>query len=250
MTSDPNDKLHFSRMGRRKSSNPSEEGNLEFNFGSQPSSSPMNESKTSSKQDTENLTRKVEPSNISSEGSAQRTSFRPKSYTDPNDQNDDRTHRQKGADSPTPARSMTNPTFSQFQQNIQRQSREQKVVGSFLSGVAITLASLILLVAGLAGYGVYILSQQIQDQSATVRDLDRKTTASFRRLQSDLGETRSVLDDVNTQTHAQKQEIGWLKSQLEEVRKQARSDRVATDAKLKRLGDRVYDLERLEAERR
>jgi len=237
-------------MGSRKSSNPSEEENLEFNFGSQPSSSPMNEGKTSSKQDTENLTRKVEPSNISSEGSAQRTGFRPKSYTDPNDQNDDRTHRQKGADSPTPARSMTNPTFSQFQQNIQRQSREQKVVGSFLSGVAITLISLIVLVAGLAAYGGWILNQQIQDHAKTLGQLEGKFTIEIRTLRANLKDTESrLLDAFNAQFQAQKQQVGWLQNQLEEVRKQARSDRAATDAKLKKLENRLYDQERLEAER-
>ncbi|MBI4025916.1 MAG: hypothetical protein HY360_13100 [Verrucomicrobia bacterium] len=149
---------------------------------------------------------------------------------------------------------MSNPPFSQFQQNVLRQSREQKAVGSLLSGMAIALISSIVLVAILAAYGGWVLSRQIQQQSVTVQQLDAKLTTDIRKVRNDLKETVEAMNQavnrLNAQQQAQKQQIVWLQTQLEELRVQTRKDRATDQLRYQRLENRVYDLERNQAQTR
>jgi hypothetical protein len=139
---------------------------------------------------------------------------------------------------------MSTPTFSTFQQNVQRQAREQKAVGSILSGVVVVIFSLIIICAGLAGYGGYILHKQIGEQSVSIDQLETKMVANVDLLQSSLKETVAAVDALNAQSQAQKQQITWLQSQLESIRSQASKDRAAQDSRIKKMDARLYDLER------
>jgi hypothetical protein len=134
--------------------------------------------------------------------------------------------------------------FSQFQQNVQRQSREQKAVGSLLSGVAITLIGGILLVAILAGFGGWILWSQIHKQSVTVAQLESRLSADIQETRKNLEETSSKLETVTVQTQAQKQQIVWLQSQIEELRAQRNKDRAISQTALQKLDVRLLEVER------
>lgn len=141
---------------------------------------------------------------------------------------------------------MSNPMFSQYQQNVQRQSREQRAVGSLLSGLAIVLISSVVLVGGLAAYGGWVLSQQIHKQSVTLSQLESRLTEDIRKLQDGLKETVTVVENLGAQTQAQKQQIGWLQNQAEEIRAQSKKDR----ANLQKLERKLNDTDKTEALRR
>jgi hypothetical protein len=70
--------------------------------------------------------------------------------------------------------------------SVQRQVREQRTFNTLLSGAALTMISGILVVAGLAGLGGYVLYQQLQDQSATVAILEQNTKTRFYEMETDL----------------------------------------------------------------
>lgn len=145
---------------------------------------------------------------------------------------------------------MSNPTFSQFQKNIQRQSHEQRAVGSLLSGMAIALMTIIVLVAILAAYGGWVLSRQIQQQSVTITEIDSKFTRDLKVLRKSLEDTVTVVDTLTAQNDAQKQKIEWLQNQLVDIRAQQKKDYAKAMASIQKLENRVYDLERIEAQRR
>jgi len=227
MIPDSNDGLSSSSSsGRRKPS--SQKTNLEFDFANGNGRPSIRENKPIKPSETIPLprseTRMPTPTSIDSDTPSERTV--------------------RSSTTPQPSPTMSNPSFSQFQQNVQRQSREQKAVGSLLSGVAITLILGILLVAGLAGYGGYILSQQIKQQSSTISQLESRMNANFELLQTSLRETAGAMDTLNSQTQAQKQTIQSLQSQLETIRTQVGRDRAAADARLKKIDVRLLDIER------
>ncbi len=140
----------------------------------------------------------------------------------------------------------TATTFSQYEQNIKRQTREQSAVGNLLSGVAVTLIASILIVAILASFGGWVLYRQIQNQSVTVSQLDSKMTADLQTLRGDLHKTSLALDQAETLVQSQKQQITWLQTQLEDVRATARRDGGASQLRLQKIEKRLADIERRE----
>jgi uncharacterized protein HemX len=143
---------------------------------------------------------------------------------------------------------MTTPTFSQFQQNVQRQSREQRAVGSLLSGIAAILLGSIVLVALLAAIGGWVLYGQIRDQSVTVQQLNENFSRDIRDLRTSLVESKNIVEKFAEQTRiqfqAQKQQISSLQTQVDELRTQSRKDRAANQAAIQNLQRRVFELER------
>jgi len=234
MMSNPNDERGSPRSKRRVTAGSADGGNMEFNFEKGPPT--MHESRISPKPETEPFSRKVEPSASPADEAAHL--------------HDDRSFRPKNAGPGTGPKPVNNPIFSQAQQNIQRQAREQRAVGQILSGAALVFIGLILLVGGLAGYGGWLLYNQIVDQTVHVVHLDAKFSQDVFDLKRGLQATATTVDNLTNQTRAQKEQIGWLQNQLEDVRNQIKKDRAALETRIKRLENRVYDLERIEAERR
>ncbi len=69
-----------------------------------------------------------------------------------------------------------------YRSNVERQAREQKSVGNILAYVVYALIGLFLIGASLAGYGTYVLSKQIREQSVTVGDLDSRLSGQTKIL--------------------------------------------------------------------
>ena len=86
-----------------------------------------------------------------------------------------------------------------YRANVERQSREQKSVGSILSYVVYGLIAFFVISAGLAAYGADIIFKQLHDQSATVSDLD----AHYTKLTNDLSTKLSATQDTLTAAQAQ-----------------------------------------------
>lgn len=241
MISDSNDELTSPASSSRKRKPASAKSNLEFDFGNGSRKQPQNPAPSATVSVASEKPKTYQSASSSTPGTAQAddaSNAQSKPYTTYS-----RPHA-AGTSSPSPMSTTPSPTFSQFQQNVARQSREQRAVGSLLSGVAIAIIMAILLVAGLAAYGGYILSQQIKQQSATVAQLDAKTTANFDLLSRGLKDTATAVDGLNTQIQAQKQLIQSLQSQLESVRSQAGKDRASLDSRFKKLDVRLLDVER------
>jgi Tfp pilus assembly protein PilE len=139
---------------------------------------------------------------------------------------------------------MSTSSFSQYQQNVQRQAREQRIFGSFLTTVAVALVGAILLVAGLAAYGGYILSHQIKQQSATITQMEGRFHADIAALNESLKQTRDTVDTLEGVTQAQKQQITWLNAQLTDVRGQTKKEREILQSRLQRIESRLFEAER------
>ena len=107
---------------------------------------------------------------------------------------------------PVTAAAPVRPTsVSDYRANIERQTREQKTFGGILNVVVGVLIVLFLLGFSLAGYGTYILSKQIHQQSATMADLDSRYTEQNRSLSVQLKSTNDTVSDALAQARAQVQ---------------------------------------------
>ena len=82
---------------------------------------------------------------------------------------------------------------------MERQSKEQKSVGNILAYIVYALIALFVLGASLAGYGGYVLSKQIQQQSVTVGDLDQHYAEVTKDLNAKLASTQDTLTQAQAQ---------------------------------------------------
>jgi hypothetical protein len=107
----------------------------------------------------------------------------------------------------TPGATPRASTASDFRANIDRQSREQKSVGDVLAYVVYAIGALLIIGAGLAIYGGYVLSQQIHQQSVTMSDLDARYAAENKSLTDALGTTNDSLSQAQGQIRRQEEMI-------------------------------------------
>jgi septal ring factor EnvC (AmiA/AmiB activator) len=127
------------------------------------------------------------------------------------------------------------PTINDFKKNAERQTREQRSTGSLLSILVWTVLAGLLLVAGLAVYGGYVLSSQIKDQALTVQQLQSKTDSEIADLRDDLNRTRTALADVVNAVNKQQDRINKLAQSNEEAQATIRSERALRQTMERRL---------------
>jgi len=94
-----------------------------------------------------------------------------------------------------------------YRTNVDRQAREQKSVGGILSILVYTLIGLFVLGGLLAGYGIFVLSKQIDQQSVTVSDLDKRYSADNQALNAKLATTLDTLTTAQAQIGRQQELI-------------------------------------------
>ena len=148
------------------------------------------------------------------------------------------------ASSPRPA------TTVDYRANVERQAREQKSVGSILAYVVYALIGCFVVGAALAGYGAYVVSVQLHQQSVTVSDLDARYAAANKDLNAKLAATQDTLGQAQAQIARQQDLIVKQQEELNrliaatndnasalKVEKQARTQETAA------LRARVRDLE-------
>ncbi|MCE0523560.1 MAG: hypothetical protein LV480_11690 [Methylacidiphilales bacterium] len=113
-----------------------------------------------------------------------------------------------------PATSSPRPaTNIDYRANVERQTREQKSVGSILTYVVYGLIAFFVLGVALAGYGANVIFKQIHDQSVTVTDLDQRYSAENKDLNAKLATTQDTLSQAQAQIARQQDLI--LKQQEE-----------------------------------
>ena len=137
-----------------------------------------------------------------------------------------------------------------YRANVERQAREQKSVGNILAYVVYALIAFFVLSAGLAGYGAHIIFKQLDDQSVTVSDLDKKYTDANQVLTAKLTATEDTLATAQAQI-ARQQDI--ILKQQEDINKliaatndntaAARTERATRAQETANLRERVRELE-------
>ncbi len=107
---------------------------------------------------------------------------------------------------PSSAARTTNPASASrptspvdYRTNVERQSREQKSVGSILSYVVYGFIAIFLLGVILAAYGANVIFERINSQSVTVSELD----AHYASATKDLNSKVAAAQDTMTQAQAQ-----------------------------------------------
>ncbi|MCE0482940.1 MAG: hypothetical protein LV479_01725 [Methylacidiphilales bacterium] len=141
-------------------------------------------------------------------------------------------------------------SISDYRTNAERQAREQKSVGNILAYLVYTLIAFFVIGAALAGYGAYVVSKQLHQQSVTVDDLDARLTARSDALEGQLKTTMTTLSEAQSQI-ARQQEL--ILKQQETINKliaaaqdnaaAIRTERAARAGETASLRARVKDLE-------
>jgi|GEM_PF-875953 len=116
---------------------------------------------------------------------------------------------------PAMATTPTQPTPISATRSIDRQVREQRAISTLLHGAGLALVSTILVVAGLAALGGYVLYKQLQDQSATMALLEQNTKQRMFEMEMDLTRRDTELAKNLEQSNLR---LTALTSQFEEHR--------------------------------
>ena len=111
--------------------------------------------------------------------------------------------------------SFSEPTPVRAARNIERQIKEQNTVNNVLNGIAVAVICGIVLVAGLAATGGYVLWKQIQNQSASIALLEENTKDRLADLQKDMSSRQTELSKNLEMTN---QRLMTLTAQFESYR--------------------------------
>ena len=104
-----------------------------------------------------------------------------------------------------------------YRANVERQSREQKSVGSILSYIVYGLIAFFVISAGLAIYGADVIFKQLHEQSSTVADLDAHYTKLTTDLSTKLSATQEQLAAAQSQVTRQQDIILKQQEQLNQL---------------------------------
>lgn len=150
------------------------------------------------------------------------------------------------------------PNPPDFRRNVQRQVREQRTVGSIL-GIAVTLIGLLLLAGiGFAGYGAYIISQDLgaqkvstsQMRSALRGDIDQLQT-TLDKARKDLRIIQDALIDQQEDTARLADSVGFRLDKLQDaVNEEQRSRQSETLLLRRRASELEQKLEQKASEQR
>jgi len=91
------------------------------------------------------------------------------------------------------------PSVSDYRSNAERQSREQKSVGDVLSVLVYTLMAVFVLGFSLAGYGAYVITKQLNKQSVTMNDFDKRYASDYTDINSRLTTTQENLTQAQAE---------------------------------------------------
>jgi len=161
---------------------------------------------------------------------------------------------------PAPSTSPTRPAATaapgrvssvvDYRTNVERQAREQKSVGGVLSILVYSLIAFFVLGAALAGYGAYVVSVQLHQQTVTVSQLDDKYAAANKELNAKLASTLDTLTEAEAQIGRQQElilkeqeTINKLLATTQESVAAIRQEKQARAEETSSLRARIKDLE-------
>jgi uncharacterized protein HemX len=119
----------------------------------------------------------------------------------------------------TPPSSTAQPSISDLRRNAERQSREQNSVTRLLAILGYTFLGGLVLVAGLAAYGAYVIFGRLNEQSATLAQLESTTRSQTRELrdslkatQEDLGSAKRTIQQQQVTITRQQEAVSRLET--------------------------------------
>jgi hypothetical protein len=123
-------------------------------------------------------------------------------------------------------------------------------VGGLLAILVYSLIAFFVLGAALAGYGAYVVSVQLHQQSVTVSQLDAKYAAANKDLDAKLASTLDTLTQAQSQIDRQQElilrqqeTINKLLSATQETAAAVRQEKQTRAEETASLRERVKDLE-------
>lgn len=136
-----------------------------------------------------------------------------------------------------------------FRENVQRQAAEQKSIGRILTVISLSFLVLIIGAFALATYGGYVIWNRLNDQSATIAEVESKFTsristlqASIDRLQIELNKAQKQIDELNRQnlelarSHRELRELTTrTKGQVDTLATQIRQEKNLRDQQYREL---------------
>jgi len=132
------------------------------------------------------------------------------------------------------------PSMSDFRRNAERQSKEQKVTGNILSGIAYALLAVILIVASLSGFGGYVMWRQIQSQATTVAQLSDKLNNEVAVLREESAITKK---NANENFRRQQEILNKTTVALEQQRASFLAEQKKKDREILSLQGRLNRIE-------
>ncbi|PTY03061.1 hypothetical protein DB346_07350 [Verrucomicrobia bacterium LW23] len=107
--------------------------------------------------------------------------------------------------------------MSDFRRNAERQAGEQQNVNGLLKIVGFALLSGIMLVAGLAGYGGYVLFEQIKENSATIAAAEANLRAETDALRGELKRLERAQGEADRIAREQQEVLSHLTRKTDEI---------------------------------
>jgi len=132
------------------------------------------------------------------------------------------------------------PSMSDFRRNAERQSKEQKVTGNILSGIAYALLAVILIVASLSAFGGYVMWRQIQSQATTVAQLSDKLNNEVAVLREESAITKK---NANENFRRQQEILNKTTVALEQQRASFLAEQKKKDREILSLQGRLNRIE-------
>jgi hypothetical protein len=111
----------------------------------------------------------------------------------------------------------TAATNFDYRANVDRQSREQKSVGSLLAYFVYGLIAVFVVGGGLAIYGSVVIFDKLHDQSTSISSLDDKYTGKVAALNKELATTQDKLAAAQAQIARQQDLINKEQEQLNQL---------------------------------
>ncbi len=137
-----------------------------------------------------------------------------------------------------------------YRANVERQTREQKSVGSILSYIVYALIFLFVVGAALAGYGGYIITKQLNNQSATLAQLDSKydlknqeLTVRLAAANDTITQHQAALDRQQELINKQQEDINRLLAAINDNATATKAEAKARAQETAALRTRVRELE-------
>ncbi|MBV9463818.1 MAG: hypothetical protein JO317_06275 [Verrucomicrobiae bacterium] len=135
------------------------------------------------------------------------------------------------------------PSIQDFRRNADRQRREQRATVTLLSTAGYVVLGLVLLFAGLASFGGYVLYRQIQNQSVTVAQIDAKYADKVSGLEQDLQQAKKTIGELTALNKQQQDRIAKLVAANEAAAGELRGERDNRVKELEKITKRLQKLE-------
>jgi hypothetical protein len=184
-------------------------------------------------------------------GSAANPAARPATTASPSPSSQATAARTAAPASSVPRASAT----ADYRANVERQTREQKSVGSLLAYVVYGFIAVFIICAGLSIYGAVTIFDRLHDQSVTVTDLDSRYSEANKEINAKLTVTQDTLSQAQAEITRQQdlivkqqEELNRLIATQDDLANALKTEKSARATETSALRARVKDVEARQAQ--